>query len=247
MSRNFAQVGEDDVIKLFVSMPFRRSLRQAAAYTRDTGYESAFRVARDLYTGCCYVSGILRGKAEDLDVEGRTYEGAFADFDFGNQVISSNRCHRFLALHFHPEVTKWPVPSYSDLLGSQVDMDLESHQRADIRPIMVIAHTLRNEDIFALLYQSNYGGLLGQVRDLEELECDLNKASISEPSRAVGCLEASGIFSADTLNLEKKYAYRPSKEDYPKLRRYVHTPKRQDAFTEGGLYIRNHASPLSDI
>lgn len=230
MSRKFAKVREDDMIKLFVSIPFRRSLSEDAAFTKNTGYESAFRVARDFYIGRCHVSEILRGRAEDLDVEGRTYEGEFADFDFSTQAISSNRCHRFLDLHFHPGVTKWPVPSYADLLGSQASVDgWEPHWQVDVRPVVVVAHVLENDDIVTLLYQKKYGGYIGQMQRLEELESDLYKAAISEPSRAVDYLEASGIFSADILTLKKKYSYRPPKEDNPKLTRYVHTPKRKRA------------------
>lgn len=227
MYEHFAEVREDDVIKLFRGVPFRTSLRKAANFTKDTGYESTFRVARDFYNGVCHVSGIIKGNTEDTDNESRAYADEFGDFDFDGEIISSDPCHRFVDLHFHPEATRYPVPSYEDLLGSQVYTDDRPlHKQIDIRPVIVVSHVLGNGDVIALLYQKKFANNIRQASGLEELKFALHETVISGPSNAVDCLERSGLFQADILALGKKYAYRPNKDDYYKLRRFVHTPRR---------------------
>lgn len=228
MTHPLAEVREDDVIKLFRSMPFRRSLRQAAAFTKRTGYESAFRVARDFYCGLHYVSGILEGTTEDCKVKNRTYTGELSDFDFGEQKVSSDRCYRFLSLHFHPDTTKCPIPSFGDLRTAQTALeDWEAYEQVDVRPIIAVAHVLEDDRILALVYQKTIEGDIEQMHDFQDLDSILSTIDFPDPSYVVACLEKSGLFYADILTLEKKYAYRPNNNDYHKLKRFVHTPRRQ--------------------
>lgn len=228
MDKPLAEVGEDDVIRLFRSISFRRSLRQAATFTKDTGYESAFRVTRDFYLGSYYVSRILEGTTENFVTEGRTYAGELADFDFGEQAVPFDRCYRFLSLHFHPDITKCPIPSYPDLLTSQTSLeDWEAYEQVDVRPIIGVAHILENDRIVALLYQKSISGDIEQTQAFQELKHDYSLADFVDPLDIVDCLEMTGLFHADILTLEKRYAYRPDEKDYNKLRCFAHTPKRQ--------------------
>lgn len=227
MTEPLTEVREDDVIKLFRGMPFRRSLRQAAAFTKTTGYESAFCVARDFYRRLYYVSGVLEGATDNCKVK-RTYAGELAEYDFGEQNVSSHRCYRFLGLHFHPDTTKCPIPSYGDLGIAQIDLDdWQIPEQVDVRPIIAIAHILEDDQIVSLLYQKSIEADIEQMQDFKELDSDLSAIDFIDPAYVVDCLEESGLFYADILTLEKKCAYRPNNNDYNKLKRFVHTPHRQ--------------------
>jgi len=228
MDKPLAEVGEDDVIRLFRSIQFRRSLKQAATFTKGTGYESAFRVIRDFYLGSYYVSRILEGTTENFATENRTYAGELADFDFGEQTVPFDCCYRFLNLHFHPDITKCPIPSYPDLLTSQTSLeDWEAYERVDVRPIIGVAHVLQDDRIVTLLYQKSIRGDIEQTHAFRELKVNFPKIDFVDPLDVVDYLDASGLFHADILTLEKKHAYRPDEKDYNKLRRFAHTPKRQ--------------------
>lgn len=228
MTKALAEVKEDDVIKLFQSVPFRRSLRQAATFTKITGYESAFRVARDFYRGFYYVSGVLEGTTENLHAKNRTYAGELADFNFGEQNVSSERCYRFFALHFHPDVTKCPTPSYPDLQTAQTRFeDWEAYEQVDVRPIITVAHILEDDRIIALLYQKSIEGDIEQMQDFQEVVSDLSTIDFIDPAYVVDCLEGSGLFHANILTLEKKHTYRPNDENSAKLRHFAHTPHRR--------------------
>ena len=74
-------------------------------------------------------------------------------------------------------------------------------------------------DIFLFIFE---------LQTLKELDSDLDKIAITNPSEVVDYLKKSGLFHADILTLEKRRGYSPDKEDYHKLRRFVHTTRRQD-------------------
>ena len=65
--------------------------------------------------------------------------GELADYDFGEQKVSSDCCYHFLELHFHPDLTDCPEPSLYDLAGTKHQNEFEG---MDIRPINVVAHIL---------------------------------------------------------------------------------------------------------
>ena len=227
MNKPLAEVREDDVIKLFRSMPFGKSLRQAAGFTKRTGYESGFLVARDLYSGSRYVSSMCKGTTENFQSEHINHDGFF-DFDFGDQNVSFERCYRFLDLHFHPDITGYPKPSCLDLQLAQEDCDRRSGcEDVDARPIIAVAHVLEDDQIVTLLYQKSIEADIEQMQDFKELDFDLSAIDSIDPGYVVDCLEGSGLFYADILTLEKKCVYRPNDNDYNKLKRFVHTPHRQ--------------------
>lgn len=227
MTQPLAEVKADDVLRLFRSVSFRSSLRQAAAFTNSTGYESAFRVARDFYDGSCCVSRVREGTSDSFDTEDRTYEGELADFDFGGQNITRDKWYCFFALHFHPDFTECPEPSLSDIKSSQSDhLEGQMVMRADVRPVIAVAHILDDGRIVTLLYQKRIAGNIEQTKDFWETESNLARREFYDPSDVVSILETSGLFHADSLMLERRYAYRPAMGDYDKLRRFVHTPSR---------------------
>lgn len=235
MNKPLAEVKEDDVIKLFRGIPFRRSLRQAAVFTKRTGYESGLLVARDLYSGSCYVSRMCKGTTENFQTEDINYDGFF-DFDFGEQNVSFERYYRFLDLHFHPDITGYPEPSYLDLQLAQEDCDQRSGcEDVDVRPIIAVAHIMKDDRLVALLYQKSVEGDIEQMQDFQELASDLSAINFTDTAYVVDCLQGSGLFRADTLTLEKRYDYRPDKMDYGKLKRFVHTPHRQ-SLTDNTLH-----------
>lgn len=222
----FAEVTEDDVIRLFQSIPFRRSLRQAAAFTKSTGYESAFCVARDFFRGSCYVSRMLAGTAENIETDNRTYRGELADFDFGEQDVSNKRCYRFFDLHFHPDISNCPVPSYPDLLGAQTSLEPWDDGQIDVRPIIAVSHILGDDKLVILLYQKVVESDIERTLACQKIKYDLPTVTFIHPQDVVDYLQQSGLFRADILRFEKRYAYRPDRADYSKLKRYVHTPHR---------------------
>jgi len=230
MTRFFTEVKSDDVTKLFRSMPFRSSLRQAAAFTKRTGYESALCVARDFYLGSCYVSRMLKGTTEGFEINGRTYGGRLADYDFGEQNIHFEHCYRFLGLHFHPDLTECPIPSSRDLMTAQGGTEpWDAYESIDVRPIIAVAHILENNRIVALLYQKSIEGDIEHMQDFQDLNSDLYAIDFPAPPYVVDCLEESGLFYADILTLEKKRHYSPNKKDYAKLKRFTSTPRRRAA------------------
>jgi len=227
MTQPIAEVGMNDVVRLLRSAAFCDSLRQAAAFTKNTGYESAFEVARDLYHGHYYVSRALVGTTENFKTQNRTYAGELVDFDFGGRDVSFDRCYRFLSLHFHPDVTNCPIPSYPDLLTSQTSLeDWELHEQLDVRPIIAVAHVLDDDNIVALIYQKSIRNDIGQTLDFLELKKHLHEMDFFEPLEVVDYLEATNLFHADVLNLDKRRAYHPEDSNYSKLKRFVHTPRR---------------------
>ncbi len=233
MSDVFTKVREDDVTKLFRSMPFRGSLRQAAAFTKQTGYESGFRVVRDLYCDTYYVSEVVEGITDGFNFEEKVFDGNFDNFEFEGQNVPFDRCYQFLRLHFHPEITKYPVPSYDDLLTCEADIEnWKTQERIAVCPIITISHILNDDTIISLLYQKKCRRRIGQLQALKELDSDLNKIVITNPSEAVDYLEESGLFHADTITLEKRRGYRPNDEDYHKLKRFARTPRRQAATSD---------------
>jgi len=195
----------------------------------NPGVQNRLGVARDFYQGFYYVSGVLEGTTENFHVEERTYEGELTDLDFGEQNVSFDCCYRFFDLHFHPDITKCPKPSYPDLRVAQTSLeDWEAYEDMDVRPIITVAHILEDDRIIALLYQKSIGGDMEQMQDFQELASNLSAIDFIDPAYVVDCLEESGLFYADILTLEKKRAYRPNDEDYDKLKRFTHTPRRQD-------------------
>ena len=232
MSEVFPEIGENDVAKLFRGIAFRRNLRQAAAFTKQTGYESGFRVARDFYRGFYYVRRVVEGTTDRSNTEEQLleqlFEKKFDNFEFDGQNVFSGCCYRFFDLHFHPETTKYPIPSYYDLLTSQSSIENhKTHEQIEVCPIMAVSHILGDDTIITLLYQKKCRGNMGQRIALEELDSDLDKIAVTNPSEAVDYLEESGLFHADMITLQKRCGYSPDKKDYPKLRRFVHTPRRR--------------------
>ena len=226
MCGNFAEVKEEDLIKLLRSMPFHRSLRQAAAFAKTTGYESAFCVARDFYRGSYYVSRMLEGTTESLMNDNRTYRGELTDFDFGEQNISYESCYRFFDLHFHPDKTKCPVPSYPDLRAAQISLDAwDADEQVDVRPIMAVSHILEDDNIIVLLYQKSVEADIERTFAFRTMEHDLATMTFTDPIDVVDYLEQSGLFHADILTLEKRLAYWPNSRDYNRLKRFAHTPR----------------------
>jgi hypothetical protein len=228
MSEVFTEVIEDDVTKLFQSIPFRVSLRQASGFTKRTGYESGFRVVRDLYSGTYYVSRVVEGVTDGFNFEDEVFDTKFDNFEFEGQNIPFDRCYQFLRLHFHPESTKYPIPSYDDLLTSEADIEnWKTQERIEVRPIIAISHILNDDTVISLLYQKKCSTKIGQLQALKELDSDLNNIVIANPSEAVGYLEESGLFHADIITLEKRRHYSPNKKDYAKLTLFAHTPVKQ--------------------
>lgn len=228
MSEVFTEVREDDVTKLFRSMPFRGSLRQAGDFTKQTGYESGFRVVRDFYSGTYYVSGVVEGITDGFNFEDKVFDEKFDNFEFEGQNVPFGRCYQFLRLHFHPEITKYPIPSYDDLLTSEADIEnWKTQERIEVCPIIAISHILNDDTIISLLYQKKCSSKIRQLQALKELDSDLNKIVIANPSEAVDYLEQSGLFYADTITLEKRRGYSPDKEDCHKLKRFVRPPRRR--------------------
>lgn len=226
MNKGLSEVREDDVIKLFRSIPFRGSLRQAGGFTKQTGHESGFRVVRDLYSGTCYFSKVVKGTTVGFG----NHEDEIDNFEFKGQNVPFKRCHAFLDLHFHPEITKYPVPSYDDLLDSEADIEnYKTHERIEVCPIMAISHILNDDTVISLLYQKKFSGEIRQLQTLRELDSDLDKIAITNPSKVVDYLKSSGLFYADILILEKRRHYIPDKEDYPRLKLFANTPRRRES------------------
>jgi len=247
MNKSLVKVREDDVIKIFQGIPFRKSLGQAAAFTKQTGYESGLLVVRDLYSSSYYVSRMRKGTTDGFKAEDIIYDGSF-NFDFGEQNVSFDRCYRFLDLHFHPEITECPEPSCPDLQLAQEDTNPQNEcGDVDVRPIVGVAHILEDDMVITLLYQKRVESNIEieKAPTLVKIGDDLSTVDIPDSSYIVDCLEKSKLFYADMLTLEKKHAYRPNDEDCNKLRRFVHTPRRR-ATTENSLHQPVYMELYSD-
>jgi hypothetical protein len=228
MNEALAEVREDDVTKLFRNKAFRRNLKQAAIYTKQTGYESGFHVIRDLYLGSYYVSRVTQGITDSLPTEEDLFEKNFNYCEYNEQNDSSGRCYRFFDLHFHPGATKYPIPSYYDLLTSHSNIENgQKNEQLEVCPVMAVSHVLNDDTIISLLYQKIHRFNTIQLQTLKELNSDLDKIAITNPSEVVDYLKRSGLFRADTLILEKKRHYSPNKEDYSRLKAFTCTPCRR--------------------
>jgi hypothetical protein len=224
MDKPIAPVTAESLWQLVRSARFVWRLSQAAGYTRNTGYESEFLVARELYRGTYYVSDLIEGGTQSIDSEAMIYTEGVDEELFVGQRIPAENCYRFFDLHFHPDRTLWPEPSEPDLGSAQAYMSQgPPNPRVDVRPIGAVAHALDDGDIVALFYQKNVPGDIEQLTRFRDLVGEIYNDDF-DASRAADALEQSGLFRAERFLLKRGQRYRPSRRDRAKFSRFAHTP-----------------------